>query len=166
MARALIVGCGCRGRELGAGLLDRGWTVRGTSRGRPGAAEIEAAGLEPAIADPARPATLLELIGDVVLVHWLLGSATGGEELLADLHGPRLERFLERLVETPVRGFVYEAAGSVRAPLLAEGAEIVRAAGSAWHIPVAAVEAEPADRAAWLEEMLGATRGLLSQPAA
>ena len=32
MARALIVGCGCRGRELGRELLAEGWQVRGTSR--------------------------------------------------------------------------------------------------------------------------------------
>ena len=32
MARALIVGCGCRGRLLGKELLAQGWAVRGTSR--------------------------------------------------------------------------------------------------------------------------------------
>jgi len=43
MARALVVGCGCRGRELGRELRERGWQVRGTTRG-PGIAEIEDAG--------------------------------------------------------------------------------------------------------------------------
>ncbi|HKT83707.1 MAG TPA: hypothetical protein VJQ84_07700, partial [Solirubrobacterales bacterium] len=62
MARALIVGCGCRGRELGASLLEQGWAVRGTSRREEGLAAIEAAGVEPALADPERPATLLELV--------------------------------------------------------------------------------------------------------
>ncbi len=39
----------------------------------------------------------------------LLGSAAGGsEEELAAIHGPRLERLMEHLVETPVRGVVYE----------------------------------------------------------
>ena len=32
MARALIVGCGCRGRELGSALAAAGWQVRGTTR--------------------------------------------------------------------------------------------------------------------------------------
>src|SRR3954451_4836062 len=113
VARALIVGCGCRGRSLGRRLLEEGWAVRGTSRSDQGLAEIEAAGIEPALADPNRPGTLLELVGDVAVVHWLLASASGEQELLEVIHGSRLERTLERLVDTPVRGFVYEASGSV-----------------------------------------------------
>ena len=46
MARALIVGCGCRGRELGAELAGRGWQVRGTSRTDEGLTEIEAGALD------------------------------------------------------------------------------------------------------------------------
>jgi uncharacterized protein YbjT (DUF2867 family) len=136
LARALIVGCGCRGRALGGRLLADGWAVRGTSRREEGLAAIEAAGIEPALADPERPATVLDLVGDVAAVHWLLGSATGEPENLAAIHGPRLERLLERLVETPVRRFVYEAAGSVDPEVLAGGAAIVRAAGERWRIPV------------------------------
>ncbi len=37
LARALIVGCGCHGRELGAELLPAGWQVRGTSARAAGA---------------------------------------------------------------------------------------------------------------------------------
>ncbi len=96
MARALIVGCGCRGRELGRRLLAEGWAVRGTSRREEGLAAIEAAGIEPALADPDRPGTMLELVGDVAVVFWLLGSAEGEAEELAAIHGPRLERLLER----------------------------------------------------------------------
>jgi prephenate dehydrogenase len=54
MARALIVGCGCRGRELGMALIERGWVVRGTTRDQAGLAAIEAVGIEPALADPDR----------------------------------------------------------------------------------------------------------------
>ena len=62
--------------------------------------------------------------------YWLLGSAEGEPENLEAIHGPRLERLLERLVETPVRGFVYEADGSVDPEILAGGAALVeRAAG-------------------------------------
>lgn len=162
MARALIVGCGCRGRELGERLLAEGWAVRGTSRSESGVAAIEAAGIEPALADPDRPGTLLELVADVAVVHYLLGSATGEAELLAAIHGPRLERLLEHLVDTPVRGFVYEAAGSVDAGLLAGGAELVRAAARTWRIPTAVVAADPGDPGSWLEEMETATRAALS----
>ena len=40
---------------------------------------------------------------------------TGEREELAAIHGPRLERLLEKLVDTPVRGFAYEDEGSVPA---------------------------------------------------
>ena len=136
MARALIVGCGCRGRELGAGLLEQGWAVRGTSRREQGLAAIEAAGIEPALAHPERPATVLDLVADVAAVYWLLGSATGAPENVEAIHGPRLERLLERLVETPVRRFVYEAFGSVDPGVLAGGAALVERASETWRIPV------------------------------
>lgn len=136
MARALIVGCGCRGRELGAALLAEGWAVRGTSRREAGLAAIEAAGIEAALADPDRPATVLDLVADVAAVYWLLGSATGTVENIEAIHGARLERLLEHLVETPVRRFVYEAVGSVDAALLARGAAAVRSASETWRIPV------------------------------
>ncbi|MFL5871936.1 MAG: hypothetical protein ACJ75T_00470 [Solirubrobacterales bacterium] len=128
MARALIVGCGCRGRQLGETLLAEGWAVRGTSRREEGLAAIEAAGIEPALADPDRPGTILELVVDVAVLVLLLGGASGSEEELAAIHGPRLERLLEHLVETPVRGVLYEGTEA--------GAEILRAAERTWRIPV------------------------------
>lgn len=146
MARALIVGCGCRGRELGGRLLDEGWAVRGTSRREEGLAAIAAAGIEAALADPNRPATVLDLVGDVAVVYWLLGSATGDRESLAAIHGSRLERLLEHLVETPVRRFVYEACGSVDADLLERGVELVESAARTWRIPVQVLRSPEAQR--------------------
>jgi hypothetical protein len=162
MARALIVACGCRGRMLGSRLRDEGWAVRGTSRSEDGVAAIEAAGLEAVLADPERPATLLELLGDVTVVHWLLGSAKGEPEALAAIFGPRLERLMEKLVDTPMRGFVYERAGSVDAALLELGAGAVGAAGERWRIPFALLEADPEQPAAWVEAALTATLDLVS----
>jgi uncharacterized protein YbjT (DUF2867 family) len=127
VARALIVGCGCRGRDLGGRLLTEGWAVRGTSRRQEGLGAIEAAGIEPALADLDRPGTILELVNDVAVLVLLLGGAAGSEEELAAIHGPRLERLMERLVETPVRGVLYEGTDA--------GAEIVRAAERTWRIP-------------------------------
>jgi uncharacterized protein YbjT (DUF2867 family) len=143
VARALIVGCGCRGRELGGLLIERGWPVRGTSRTAEGLEAIDRAGIQPAEADPDRPGTILDLVGDVAVVVWLLGSAAGDPEKLAAIHGSRLERLLEKLVDTPVRGFAYEAAGSVSPALLAGGREIVERASATWRIPVALLD-EPA----------------------
>ena|SRR6187551_3616960 len=134
MARALIVGCGCRGRELGERLLAEGWAVRGTSRREEGLAAIEAAGIEPALADPDRPGTILEQVGDVTVLVLLLGDASGSEEELAAIHGPRLERLMEHLVETPVRGIVYEGTEG--------GAEIVATAARTWRIPIEIVSAD------------------------
>ena len=106
MARALIVGCGCRGRALGERLAESGWAVRGTTRSEGSLEAIEAAGIEAAVADPERPGTVLDLVGDVTVVHWLLASAGGEPETVEAIHGPRLERLLEKIVDTPVRGFV------------------------------------------------------------
>ena len=153
MARALIVGCGCSGRALGSELLEEGWAVRGTSRDAEGLAAIEAAGIEPVRAYPERPGTVLELVDDVAVLIWLLGSATGDAENVSAIHGPRLESLLERLVETPVRGFVYEGAGTVDAALLAGGAELVRNAERTWHIPVTVTETPRSDGPAWVEEL-------------
>jgi len=146
VARALIVGCGCRGRELGRALLDEGWAVRGTSRREEGLAAIEGAGIEAALADPERPATILELIADVAVVYWLLGSASGPRETLEAIHGSRLERLLEHLVETPVRRFVYEAFGSLDPQILATGAALVEEAGRTWMIPVEVLQSPAPQR--------------------
>jgi nucleoside-diphosphate-sugar epimerase len=150
VARALIVGCGCRGRELGGRLADAGWAVRGTTRDPSRADEIEAAGIEPAIADPDRVGTVLEHVADVAIVLWLLGSAEGGPEVVETLNGPRLERLLEELVDTPVRGVVGEA-----------GERLLAEAKARWRIPYAMVGADPADHGAWAAEAEAAVLGLV-----
>jgi uncharacterized protein YbjT (DUF2867 family) len=160
VARALIVACGCRGRELGGRLLDAGWQVRGTTREAERTPGLERARVEPAVADPERAASILDHVGDVTLVFWLLGSALGEPGAVGELHGPRLERTLEELVDTPVRGFVYEAAGDASPELLERGAAIVRAAGDRWRIPVAIVDRGPSDWEAWTEAMLAAAERL------
>ena len=105
-----------RPRAGRASCWPRAGRCAGPAAARTGLAAIEAAGIEPALADPDRVGTVLEHVGDVAVVFHLLGSATGEPEALAAIHGPRLERLLEKLVDTPVRGVVYEAVGSVEAP--------------------------------------------------
>lgn len=143
-------------------LLDEGWAVRGTSRHAEGLVPIEAAGIDPAEADLDRVGTVLDHVADVSVVYLLLGSAEGDADDVAAIHGPRLERLLEKLVDTPVRGVVYEAVGSVEPELLAAGAEIVRTAARTWRIPVAVVEEAPEDPAAWARQMVELALGLLS----
>jgi nucleoside-diphosphate-sugar epimerase len=159
MARILIVGCGCRGQALAGALIADGHAVRGTTRSEAGLAAIEGAGAEAVVADPDRLGTLMVQLAGVTVVCWLLGSASGPN--VADLHGPRLETLLERLVDTPVRGFVYEAAGSVDGQLLGRGAVAVRAAAERWRMPAEVVEAEPDDETVWLAAMTGAVAQLL-----
>ena len=150
MARVLIVGCGCRGRQLAQALAAEGHSVRGTSRSPEALPEIEAAGAEAAVADPDRVGTLLPLLQGVSAVCWLMGTADAAEPL----HGPRLRALQEKLVDSPARGLVYEAAGRVDAALLAEGAAIVREVGETFRMPVAVVEENPADPDAWTAAMI------------
>ncbi|HEX5893924.1 MAG TPA: hypothetical protein VFY33_03780 [Solirubrobacterales bacterium] len=161
MARALIVGCGCRGRELGRVLSGEGWRVRGTSRDPRHLDRIERAGFEAAEADPDRPGTILELCGDVSVVVWLLGSAVGEQRLIEAIHGPRLERLMEKLVDSPVRGFAYEVAGTVEPDLLAGGRAIAERAAGTWRIPVAFID-RPGNGSGWAEEAGEAVRKLLA----
>ena len=112
------------------------------------------------VADPDRVASVLDHVGDVALVFWLLGSAGGEREAVAAIHGPRLERLMEKLVDTPVRGFVYESGGRVQRHHLERGAEIVREAAKRWRIPVEVVGEDPADWEAWTEAMLSAAERL------
>jgi hypothetical protein len=158
VARVLIVGCGCRGRALGAALSDQ-HAVRGTTRSPEGLAGLETAGIEGVMADPDRLATLVPSVAGVTVVCWLMGSAVDSP----DVHGARLRTFLEHLVDTPVRGFVYEAAGTVDPALLSAGAQLVRDASRRWHMRTEVVSTDPADHEAWLGAMKEAVERTLSQ---
>jgi len=161
VARVLIVGCGCRGRALAAGLREDGHEVRGTSRSATGCAAIAKEGIEAARADPDRLGTLLAQLADVSVVCWLMGSAEG--DGVEAVHGPRWQSMVERLVDTPVRGAVYEGAGSVAAPLLEEGAATARKAAHTFRMPVEVVETDPADHPAWLAATRAAVAAVLSR---
>jgi hypothetical protein len=149
---------------LGRRLLAEGWAVRGTSRGAAGIEAIRDAGIEPASADPDRAGTIVGLVGDVTVVAWLMGSASGPDELIEAVNGPRLERVLEKLVDTPVRGFVHERRGAVGEEVLARGAAIVADAAERWQIPVGAIDADPVDYEAWVEAATTAIRGSIAPP--
>jgi uncharacterized protein YbjT (DUF2867 family) len=157
VARVLIVGCGCRGRALGEALASE-HAVRGTTRASERLGELETAGIEGVVADPDRLGTLLPALAGVTVVCWLMGTAIGSPEV----HGARLQTLAEHLVDTPVRGLLYEAAGTVDPALLEQGAHIVRTASHTWHIPSEIVSVDPADHAQWLEAMKEAIKRLLS----
>lgn len=166
MARVLIVGCGCRGQALACSLIEDGHAVRGTSRDPARLAAIERLGAEPYRGDPDRIGSLLYAFDGVTVVCWLLGSATGASDEVGALHGTRLEMLFAKLVDTTVRGLLYEATGSVDGALLRRGREIAHRARATWEIPVAFLEASPDDSVGWLAAARAQVDGLLAAPRA
>lgn len=160
MARILIVGCGCRGIALAHALAAAGHPVRGTTRDPGQVPRLDAAGIEPAVGDPYRLATLLPHVANTSAMVWLMGSAVGDD--VEALHRTRLQTVLERLVDSPVRGMVYEAAGTLPPELLREGAAAVRQASATWAMPFAIVEEDPGDHEAWLAAMAAGVEEVLS----
>jgi nucleoside-diphosphate-sugar epimerase len=148
VARVLIVGCGCRGRALASALLADGHAVRGTTRDQGQIAAIEESGADGVVADPDRLGTLMPALAGVSAICWLMGAADAPA-----VNGERLQTLMERLVDTHVRGLVYEAGGAAGPELLGAGAAIVRRASETWHMPAAVVDEDPADHGAWLEAM-------------
>ena len=162
MARALLLGCGCCARGAGSILLDRGWAVRGTSRSAKGLEAVAAAGIEPAEADPDRVGSLSALLGDVTVVAWLLSGAVADPDRLETLNGERLGSLLAALVDTPVRGFVYEAPPAA-GDAVDFGRELVEDAQSRWRIPTRTVAADRSRPDAWaaaVADAVGAVVGL------
>ena len=124
MARVLIVPCGCRGRALARELRAAGHAVRGTTRSPAHAAAIAEAGAEPYVGDPDRIATLMEALHGVAIVCWLMGFVD-----VPELHAGRLRMMFEKLVDTHVRGVVYEGTP--------DGEALARRCAETWQIPLA-----------------------------
>ncbi|MEA2439183.1 MAG: hypothetical protein QOH76_607 [Thermoleophilaceae bacterium] len=154
MARVLMVGCGCRGQALARALVAEGHAVRGTTRDAARLTAIEAAGAEAVVADPDRLATLMPVIEGTSVVSWLMGTAAGADEL----HGARLESMLEHIVDTHVRGLVYET-GALERP---QGVAAARRAATTYSMPVEILAEDPARHDAWLADALAAVARVLS----
>ena len=138
MARILIVPCGCRGRALAGELVQAGHAVRGTTREEAHAPAIREAGAEAYIGDPDRIGTLMDALTGVTVVCWLMGTLP-----VPELHAGRLRMLWEKLVDTPVRGVLYEGS-------LPQGEQVARTASETWRIPLEVLNADPGEHAAWL----------------
>jgi uncharacterized protein YbjT (DUF2867 family) len=149
VARVLIVPCGCRGRSLASELVAAGHAVRGTTRTPAGTQAIRAAGAEPYVGDPDRIATLMEALTGVTVVCWLMGTVP-----VPELHEGRLRMLWEKLVDTPVRGVVYEGS-------LPQGEQVARTAAETWRIPLQVLAADPRDHGAWTAAARAAVDRLL-----
>jgi threonine dehydrogenase-like Zn-dependent dehydrogenase len=161
LARCLIVGCGCRGLSLTAALLADGHAVRATTREPARAGELQAAGAEPFVGDPDRVATLSRALDHVGVLCVLLGSATGTADQLRALHTTRLAMLLEKMLDTTVRGIVYEAVGTVDPAVLGAGAGVVASACERSLIPYVLLTADPREHEAWTPAAADAVQRVL-----
>jgi hypothetical protein len=135
---------------LAKALLAEGHAVRGTTRDRRRLSTIESSGADAVVGDPDRVATLVAALDHVTVACILLGSATGSQEQLRALHGTRLEMLMTKLIDTTVRGVVYEARGSVGDDVLARGAETVRSFGERTLARTILLDADPGPADQWL----------------
>jgi uncharacterized protein YbjT (DUF2867 family) len=149
VARVLIVPCGARGQALARELRAAGHAVRGTTRSAAHTAAIAEAGAEPYVGDPDRIATLMDALHGVTIVCWLMGTIPD-----PDLHAGRLRMLWEKLVDTPVRGVVYEG-------MLPGGEAIARSSAETWQIPLQVLDGDPRGED-WLARATTAVDRLLS----
>ena len=123
----LIVGGRLRGGQaaLASALVAEGHAVRITTRTEAGRAAIEQTGAECWIGTPDRLATLRG--------SWTASPSPAGCSpprpasgmTSCALHTVRLEYFLTQLIDTTVRGFLYEARGEARPPRPARAGEAI-----------------------------------------
>jgi hypothetical protein len=73
---------------------------------------------------------------------------------IPELHAGRLRMLWEKLVDTPVRGVLYEGA-------LPEGEQLARACAETWQIPLEILRADPREHAVWLPAAVAGVDRLL-----
>jgi hypothetical protein len=149
----VIIEGASRGLRLAGDLLADGHAVRVVTSAPSRQFAIEQVGAECFIGTPERLATLRGALEHVTIACWLLATACGDEQTLQTLHGSCLQRFLRGAIDSTLRGFVYEAGGSVvDAELLQRGTQIVSEAATRDSIPIAILTADPLDVDAWLTQ--------------
>lgn len=162
MARILILGGGRRGLWLAGRLGEQGHATRILTRDEDRRAAIEQAGAQCVIADPNRLGTLVSALDGVTIACWLLGCAQGDEDEVRALHDLRLRSFMVKVIDTTIRGVIYEAAGTAPAPVLSAGAAVAAEVAERNEIPLALLRADPADRERWRAQAVSAVESLLT----
>jgi nucleoside-diphosphate-sugar epimerase len=113
--RVLIVGCGYVGLPLGKELARLGHDVFGLRRSALAAAEMQAAGIQPLLADVTQPDTLAKLPRDF---DWVVNCTASGGGGVADYQKIYLEgnrNLIAWLAGSPLKKFIYTSSTSVYA---------------------------------------------------
>ena len=154
MARVLLTGTPERIAPVARRLVGDGYAVRCAVAG--GAPVCE--GAETVDASPDLPGGIVMALQGVAVMAWLLGDEPWCDP---DLHGEKLETMLLRVVDTGVRGFVYERPVGFEAAsaLAASGESEVTNAHDTWHIPTAVVD-DPAHLADAVAGAIGELLGI------
>ncbi|MFM2093717.1 MAG: hypothetical protein RIS70_841 [Planctomycetota bacterium] len=111
--RLLVVGCGYLGRRVARRFRDAGKTVYAMTRSAEHAAEFEAMGITPVLADITEPETLSNLpAADAVLIA--VGYDRGSGKSITEIYVQGLENLLAKLPDS-VRRLVYVSSTGVYA---------------------------------------------------
>ncbi|HKI71609.1 MAG TPA: NAD-dependent epimerase/dehydratase family protein, partial [Verrucomicrobiae bacterium] len=111
--RVLIVGCGYVGLPLGAELVKQGHEVIGVRRTQDAEAELEAAGIQPLVADITQPEDLAKLPARFDWVVNAVSSSKGGAEEYRQVYLNGTRNLIEWLTPAPPKKFVYTSSTSV-----------------------------------------------------
>jgi hypothetical protein len=129
--------------------------------GDAGSGQGSGADIEWCRGDPMRLGTLRSAFEQVTVACWLFGSVGGTEAEVSALHGVRLESFVRQIVDSSVRGLVYEASGTASPQALQRGRGIVEELTTGHSIPLAVITADPLDAGAWLAQARAGIAGVL-----
>jgi hypothetical protein len=162
VARVLIVEGGKRGLRLARVLVEEGHAVRVVTDDDSHRAHIEAVGGECFLGTPGRLVTMRGALEHVTVACWLLADLDERDpDLVRALHGSRLEQFISSAIDSTLRGFVYDASGSVPAEVLKEGERIVSETAARNLIPIAILRAGTGHNEAWLTQAHAAVSWIL-----
>jgi nucleoside-diphosphate-sugar epimerase len=113
--RVLIVGCGYVGLPLGAELVRLGHEVSGIRRSPSAEAELKAAGIQPLIADVARPEQFAGVPTGFDWVVNTVSSTRGGVDEYRSVYVDGTRNMIEWLKAAPPKKYVYTSSTSVYA---------------------------------------------------
>jgi hypothetical protein len=105
------------------------------------------------------------VLDGVAIACWMLAQAHGPPQEVGALHGSRLAAFARQVIDSTVRGFIYDGSGgALPAEMLADGERIVRSVSERNAIParvLACGDAAGAADADWVTAARAVVESLL-----